>query len=215
MARRPYGTRRRRTRERNGGRSKRPSHFNGRLGGGARASESSFPTSTSMNRRPPLVSRQDIRVAVDNAVAGVTHNRFIYVIGGRSPSGASEQRASLRHQKNTWTAATPFPGTPVFGLAGGVADEEIVVVDGAKKGPEGGPRYVASEGCWLGKIDKKDPDKIEWSKLPPHPGMHVSPSPAGARTMITAFFFRRHGHSSRLQRRRLRWKAHGRIRLQL
>ena len=46
----------------------------------------------------------------------------------------------------------------------------IIVADGAKPGPEGGPRYVASDECWLGKIDHKDPNKIEWSKLPAHPG---------------------------------------------
>jgi hypothetical protein len=58
----------------------------------------------------------------------------------------------------------------VFGLAGGVADGEIVIVDGARAGAAGEPRYVASNECWLGKIDKKDPNKIEWSKLPAHPG---------------------------------------------
>ncbi|MGA7218219.1 MAG: kelch repeat-containing protein [Candidatus Sulfotelmatobacter sp.] len=113
---------------------------------------------------------KDLAVAVDGAVAGVTHDRFIYVIGGRSPAGPVNSVQVYDITKDTWTAATPFPGAAVFGLAGGVADEEIVVVDGAKKGPEGGPRYVASEGCWLGKIDHKDPYKIEWSKLPPHPG---------------------------------------------
>lgn len=44
------------------------------------------------------------------------------------------------------------------------------MIDGAKTGPAGSPRYVASDECWLGKIDKKNPSKIEWSKLPPHPG---------------------------------------------
>lgn len=113
---------------------------------------------------------KDIPVPVDSAVAGVTHDRFIYLIGGRSPSGPVNNVQVYDIEKDTWTQATPFPGTPVFGLAGGVADEEIVIVDGAKPGPAGGPRYVASDECWLGKIDKKDPIKIEWSKLPPHPG---------------------------------------------
>jgi hypothetical protein len=45
-----------------------------------------------------------------------------------------------------------------------------VIVDGAKPGPAGAPRYVSSDECWLGKIDRKDPNKITWSKLPPHPG---------------------------------------------
>ena len=113
---------------------------------------------------------KDIPVAVDNAVAGVTHNRFVYLIGGRSRNGPVNNVQVYDLEKDSWSQATPFPGTPVFGLSGGLADETIVVVDGAKAGPAGGPRYVASDECWLGKIDKKDPHKIEWSKLPVHPG---------------------------------------------
>jgi N-acetylneuraminic acid mutarotase len=113
---------------------------------------------------------KDIPVAVDSAVAGVTHNRFVYLIGGRSPNGPVNIVQVYDLEKDSWSQATPFPGAPVFGLAGGVTDEAIVVVDGAKAGPAGGPKYIASDECWLGKIDKKDPNKIEWSKLPPHPG---------------------------------------------
>jgi N-acetylneuraminic acid mutarotase len=113
---------------------------------------------------------KDLPVAVDSAVVGVTHDRFLYLIGGRSPAGPVNAVQVYDVEKDSWTQATPFPGTPVFGLAGGITDENIVVVDGAKTGPAGGPRYVASDECWLGKIDKKDPNKIEWSKLPAHPG---------------------------------------------
>jgi Kelch motif protein len=113
---------------------------------------------------------KDIPVAVDSAVAGITHNRFVYLIGGRSPNGPVNNVQVYDLEKNSWSQATPFPGTPVFGLAGGVTDEAIVIVDGAKPGPTDGPKYVASDECWLGKIDKKDPNKIEWSKLPAHPG---------------------------------------------
>src|ERR1700683_3788286 len=113
---------------------------------------------------------KDIPVAVDSAVAGVIRNRFVYLIGGRSRSGPVNNVQVYDLEKDTWTQATPFPGTPVFGLSGGVADETIVIVDGAKPGPAGGPKFVASDECWQGQIDKKDPNKIEWSKLPPHPG---------------------------------------------
>jgi len=113
---------------------------------------------------------KDIPVPVDSAVTGVTHDRFVYLVGGRSPNGAVNNVQVYDIEKDTWSQATPFPGTPVFGLAGGVADENIVIVDGAKAGPQGGPRYVPSDECWLGKVDKKDPTKIEWSKLPAHPG---------------------------------------------
>jgi N-acetylneuraminic acid mutarotase len=112
----------------------------------------------------------DIPVAVDSAVAGATHDRYVYLIGGRSSAGPVNKVQVYDVQKGTWTQATPFPGTAVFGLAGGVADGEIVIIDGAKPGLAGQPRYVASDECWLGQIDHKDPYKIEWSKLPAHPG---------------------------------------------
>lgn len=113
---------------------------------------------------------QDIPVPVDNAVTGVTHDRFVYLIGGRSTSGPVNNVQVYDVQKNSWTQAAPFPGTPVFGLAGGIAGESVVVVDGAQKGTPGGPRYVACEQAWLGKIDHKNPTQIEWTKLPAHPG---------------------------------------------
>ncbi|MGB8061634.1 MAG: kelch repeat-containing protein [Candidatus Sulfotelmatobacter sp.] len=112
----------------------------------------------------------DIPVPVAGAVIGKTQERFIYLIGGRSKNGPVNNVQVYDVQKNTWSAATPFPGTPVFGHAGGIAVETIVYVDGAKKDPSGGRGYVASDECWMGKIDHKDPNKIEWSKLPPHPG---------------------------------------------
>jgi hypothetical protein len=113
---------------------------------------------------------KDIPVPVERAVVGVDHDRFVYLIGGRSPKGPVNNVQVYDVEKDSWTQAPPFPGTPVFGLAGGLADGTIVVVDGAKAGPAGGPRYVASDECWLGKIDHKNPYKIEWSKLPAHPG---------------------------------------------
>jgi N-acetylneuraminic acid mutarotase len=113
---------------------------------------------------------KDIPVPVERAVVGVDHDRFVYLIGGRSQSGPVNDVQVYDVEKDSWTQATPFPGTPVFGHSGGVADGGIVIIDGAKAGPAGGSRYVASDECWLGKIDKKDPYKIEWSKLPAHPG---------------------------------------------
>lgn len=109
----------------------------------------------------------DIPIPVDSAVIGSTHDRYLYLVGGRAKSGPVNNVQVYDAEKNTWSQATAFPGTPVFGHAGGIADETIVYVDGAKKE---GPGYVASDECWMGKIDKKDPNKIEWSKLPSHPG---------------------------------------------
>jgi N-acetylneuraminic acid mutarotase len=110
----------------------------------------------------------DLPVPVDSAVIGVNHDRYIYLVGGRSKTGPVNNVQVYDAEKNTWSQATPLPGAPVFGHAGGLADDAIVYVDGAKKDASG--HYVASDECWMGKIDHKDPDKIEWSKLPAHPG---------------------------------------------
>lgn len=112
---------------------------------------------------------QDMPVPVDSAVIGVTHDRYIYLVGGRSRNGPVNNVQVYDVEKNTWTQATAFPGSPVYGHAGGIGDENIVYVDGAKK-DSGSGKYVASDECWIGKIDHKDPNKIEWSKLPAHPG---------------------------------------------
>jgi N-acetylneuraminic acid mutarotase len=113
---------------------------------------------------------EDMPVPVDSAVIGVTHDRYIYLIGGRSKNGPVNNVQVYDIEKNAWSQATPFPGTPVFGHAGGLTDETVVYVDGAKKNTGGGAPYVASDECWIGRIDHKDPNKIEWSKLPAHPG---------------------------------------------
>jgi N-acetylneuraminic acid mutarotase len=113
---------------------------------------------------------KDVPVPVHSAIAGVNHDRFVYLVGGWSTSGPMNNVQVYDAEKDSWSQATPFPGTPVFGLAGGLADDTIVIADGAKAGPSGGPRYVPSDECWLGKIDRKDPTKIQWTKLPAHPG---------------------------------------------
>ncbi|HTW59412.1 MAG TPA: kelch repeat-containing protein [Terriglobales bacterium] len=113
---------------------------------------------------------EDIPVPVDNAVIGVEHDRYVYLVGGRSKNGPVNNVQVYDAQENTWSQATPFPGTPVFGHAGGLTDGMIVFVDGARKNSGEGNPYVASDECWLGKIEKKDRNKIVWSKLPPHPG---------------------------------------------
>ena len=113
---------------------------------------------------------EDIPVGVDRAVIGVNHDRYIYLVGGRSKNGPVNNVQVYDIEKNTWSQATPFPGAPVFGHAGGLTEDAIVYIDGAKKGTAGGAPYVASDECWIGKIDHKDSNKLEWSKLSAHPG---------------------------------------------
>jgi len=114
---------------------------------------------------------EDIPVAVDDSVAGVYHDRYIYLISGWSKHDNVRNVQVYDVEKRKWLQATPIPGTPVFGHAGGLVDDTIVYVDGAYKNPSGNvPKFVPSDECWMGKIDHRDPAKIQWTKLPNHPG---------------------------------------------
>jgi len=113
----------------------------------------------------------DIPVPVDDFVIGATRDRYIYLIGGWSKTEAVRSVQVYDAEKNRWLQGTPLPGTAVFGHAGGIANDTIVYVDGATRNPAGDqPRFVSSDECWMGKIDHRDPSKIQWTKLPNHPG---------------------------------------------
>ena len=124
----------------------------------------------------------DIPVAVDDMAIGVYRNRYIYLVSGWS------QRDNVRNvqvydaEKARWHQATPITGTPVFGHAGAIAEDTIVYVGGAFKNPKGAsPRYVASHEAWMGRIDRSDPTRITWTKLP------LPPSRARYRIAAGAF----------------------------
>jgi N-acetylneuraminic acid mutarotase len=114
--------------------------------------------------------QNDIPIAVGEAVIGVYRDRYIYVVGGRSNNGPVTDVQMYDLDKNRWSKATPI-GTAVFGHAGALVGDTILYVDGAVRNSEGNsPRFIASDECWSGKISHHDPGKIEWTKLPPHPG---------------------------------------------
>ena len=113
----------------------------------------------------------DIPAPVDDFVLGMYHDRFIYLVSGWSKDKTVQDVQMYDAEKNVWASATPIPGTAVFGHSGALLNDTIVYVDGAYSNPAGSsPKFVASDECWMGKIDHKDPVKIQWSKLPNHPG---------------------------------------------
>jgi len=144
------------------------------LGGYTVDAQGGEVTVADVNAYEPLTDRwfraADIPVAVDDSVGGVYRDRYIYLVSGWSKSDAVNNVQVYDAEKNRWVQATPIPGRPVFGHAGGVAGDTIVYVDGAYRNPAGSPKYVASDECWMGKVDHKNPANIRWTKLPPHPG---------------------------------------------
>ena len=128
-----------------------------------------------VNVYEPLAGRwyrgADIPVPVDDSVIGLYRDRYIYLVSGWSKTDAVNNVQIYDAEKDKWLKGTPIPGTPVFGHAGALVDDTIVYIDGAHKNSAGAqPKYVASDECWMGKIDHHDPTKIVWSKLATHPG---------------------------------------------
>jgi N-acetylneuraminic acid mutarotase len=114
--------------------------------------------------------QSDMPVPVGDAVIGVYRDRYIYLVGGRTNGNLVTDVQVYDLDKNRWSKATSI-GTAVFGHAGALVGDTIVYVDGAVRNPAGNsPRFVASDECWSGKISHHDPTRIEWTKLPAHPG---------------------------------------------
>ena len=178
----------------------------------AQGGETTLPD---VNAYEPLTDRwfraEDMPVAVDDAVAELYRDRYIYMVGGWSKTDTVRDVQVYDAEKNNWSQATPIPGTPVFGHAGAVVGDTIVYIDGAYKNPAGGqPKYIASDECWMGKIDHHDRSKIQWTKLPspswnralPHRGGRLGKRPED-------LFLRRDRQSVQLQRHRIQRSAGG------
>lgn len=108
-------------------------------------------------------------VPVDDAMSGVWRDSLIYLVSGWHDSDNVANVQIFDPAKNAWRQATPIPGPPVFGHAGGIAGDAIVYVDGVRVDTE--PRRFSLEpSSWLGRIDPTDPGRIDWTRLPAHPG---------------------------------------------
>ncbi len=110
----------------------------------------------------------EMPIAVRDAVAGVYRDRHIYVVGGFSKTGPTNQVQLYDSATDKWTSATPSPGLPVFGHAGGIVNDNIIYAGGSTM-TSGKPGFTTADESWIGKIDRKDPRKIAWSKLPAPP----------------------------------------------
>jgi N-acetylneuraminic acid mutarotase len=112
--------------------------------------------------------RADMPVPVDDAVAFAYANRYIYLVSGWHDEGNVSHIQLYDSWEDSWTMADAFPGTPVFGHAGGIVGDRFVIVGGVgvlgKK--DGKRQFGAINQAWLGEIDPTDPQRISWSELP-------------------------------------------------
>lgn len=110
-------------------------------------------------------------VPVDDTVALVYQDRYIYLVSGWHDTDNVKLVQVYDSREDRWFNATPFPGAPVFGHAGGIIDNQLLIVDGVKvKSVVNGKReYGPSNENWLGRIDNEDPSVILWTKIKKHP----------------------------------------------
>lgn len=112
----------------------------------------------------------DQPVPLDDAVSGVWRDRLIYLVSGWSTDRTVSTVQAYDAAADRWVAATPIPGTPVFGHAGGLIDDTIVYCGGARMLDAGPPKYGISHECFRGDINPSDPGSIAWRAIATHPG---------------------------------------------
>lgn len=118
-------------------------------------------------------ARAPMPLPVDDTVAFAYADRYIYLVSGWHDDGNVADVQVFDSWQDRWFAATPYPGRPVFGHAGGIVGNRFVIADGvAVRGRDAAGRrqFGISETAYLGVIDPADPSVIRWQALPPHPG---------------------------------------------
>lgn len=106
-------------------------------------------------------------VPVDDSIALVYENRYIYLISGWHNDGNVNLVQLYDSQTNQWQQASPFPGKAVFGQAGGIIGNKLLVCDGVRVDVHLNKRrsYEAEAACYRGEINPNNPSRISWFKV--------------------------------------------------
>lgn len=109
-------------------------------------------------------------VPVDDSVALVYQQRYIYLVSGWHNAGNVNLVQVYDIKNNRWYQASPFLGKPVFGQAGAIIGNNLLVCDGVIVKPQVLKRrtYQDIAQCLKGTIDESNPLKIDW-QLVEHP----------------------------------------------
>lgn len=148
------------------------------LFGGYTVAEDGAEVSTSENfRYNARAGRFDpipaMPVPTDDAVSFVYADRYIYLVSGWHNTGNIRDVQVYDTFENIWFKATDYPGSPVFGHAGGIVGNRFIIADGVAVlgSREGGDRRfeTVNEG-WMGTINPDNPAEITYRRLPQLPG---------------------------------------------
>ncbi len=111
-------------------------------------------------------------VPVDDALALVHRDQSLVLVSGWSDTGNVNLVQVWNEFSGRWRQGEPWPGAPVFGHAGGLVGDQLVVCGGAKIiYPKDGPRqFVASKECWTGTLRDNGLVRLDWQPMPTMPG---------------------------------------------
>lgn len=115
----------------------------------------------------------DMPVAVDDAVSFLYQDRYIYLVSGWHNDGNVSDVQVYDTAADSWFKATDYPGTPVFGHAGGIVENQFVIADGVavvSKDENGRRQFDTVNEGWVGTIDPENPAVISYKRLPQLPG---------------------------------------------
>ena len=132
---------------------------------------------------------KDIPVPVDSAVTGVVRDRFIYLIGGRSAGHPVNNVQIYDVERDSWSSSHAIPRHPRIRYgrrSGGRSDRGV---DGAKPGPQDGPRYVPPTNAGWARLIIKIPQGFNGASYRRIPARLGSESPLAAQTGIIEFIF--------------------------
>nr|WP_255590013.1 kelch repeat-containing protein [Marinicella sp. NBU2979] len=108
---------------------------------------------------------------VDDAVALVYQARYIYLISGWHDVDNVDLVQVFDVETQTWQQASPWPMPPVFGHAGGMVGNQMVVCDGVKVAWSGEQKsFLPSPACAMGTINPQQITEINWQPIPHHSG---------------------------------------------
>lgn len=119
-----------------------------------------------------FVTETIMPIPVDDTVAMAWRERWIVLVSGWHDTANVSDVQIYDTQTKQWHTGTPWPGKPVFGHAGGLVDDTMVICDGvsAEKKADGKNLFAISNACWQGTLDARHVGKISWRQLPAHPG---------------------------------------------
>lgn len=115
----------------------------------------------------------DMPTPTDDAVSFAYADRYIYLVSGWHNTGNIRDVQVYDTAEDSWFKATDYPGSPVFGHAGGIVGNQFVIADGVAllgSRETGDRRFETVNEGWMGTINPEHPAEITYRSLPQLPG---------------------------------------------